>query len=464
MRIAVLNGSPKGRQSVTMQYVQYIEKRFPQHRFTYIDISEKIHRLEKNEHAFREAIDVIRQADGILWAFPLYYFLVPSQYKRFIELIGERQVRNAFRNKFAAVLSTSIHIHDMMAHQYMNAICDDLHMKYTGGFSAAMYDLLKEEKRQQLCLFAQAFLLAISSRIPTTRNFTPVMGSSREYKPALVKDFLLTRGRKMLIVTDAGPEQRNLNWMVTRLQDSFFGYIETVNLRQLDIKGGCLGCLQCAYNNVCVYTKSDGFVDFFNRKVRPADILVLAGAVRERHLSSLWKCFLDRTFFNNHIPSLTGKQVGFLISGPLGQLPGLRQYLEAYVEIQQANLAGIVSDEYPSAEIDALISLMADQLVRYSLQGYRKPPSYLEVGVRKILRDQLWKNMRFPFRSDHRYFKKEGLYDFPKRKIRDDVKNAFLFTMTSIPFIRKEIYARQMKPGTIEPLMKVVAAAGPEKN
>jgi len=31
MKITVLNGSPKGIKSVTMQYVQYIQKMFPQH-------------------------------------------------------------------------------------------------------------------------------------------------------------------------------------------------------------------------------------------------------------------------------------------------------------------------------------------------------------------------------------------------------------------------------------------------
>jgi multimeric flavodoxin WrbA len=447
-----------------MQYVQYIEKRFPQHRFTYIDISEKIQRLEKSEQAFKEVIDAVTDADGVLWAFPLFYFLVPSQYKRFIELIWERGAAETFRDKYTAVLTTSIHILDMMAHHYMNSICDDLHMKYTGSFSASMYDLLKKEPRRELFLFAKYFLLSIRKKAPTPRNYTPVMAHPYEYRPALVKDLLVPRGKKILIVTDARPEQGNLNWMITRLQDSFFGYTEVINLNYLDIKGGCLGCLQCAHNNVCVYQGKDRFIDFFNEKVRPADILIFAGAIKDRHLSSRWKCFFDRTFFNTHIPSMTGKQMGFLVSGPLGQLPDLRQFMEAYVEIQQGNLAGIVSDEYEdSSEIDGLISLLADRLIRYAVQEFRKPKSYLEVGVRKILRDEIWETMRFPFQSDHKYFEKEGLYDFPERKFRDKVKTNFMVMITKIPFIRKEIYTKQMKPGTIKPLEKVVAAAGPGK-
>jgi hypothetical protein len=63
-----------------------------------------------------------------------YYFLVSSQYKRFIELIWERKAEGFFKDKYTAVLSTSIHFFDHTAHNYMNAICDDLEMKYLGFF------------------------------------------------------------------------------------------------------------------------------------------------------------------------------------------------------------------------------------------------------------------------------------------------------------------------------------------
>jgi len=80
-------------------------------------------------------------------------------------------------------------------------------------------------------------------------------------------------------------------------------------------------------------------------KIKAADILVWAGEIRDRYLSAKWKTFFDRSFFNGHAPSLAGKQFGFIISGPLSQIPNLRQILEAYVEMQQANPAGFVTDE-----------------------------------------------------------------------------------------------------------------------
>ncbi|MDP6627165.1 MAG: NAD(P)H-dependent oxidoreductase, partial [Methanopyri archaeon] len=86
MKVTVLNGSPKGAVSVTMQYVRYIRKRFPGHEYIVHDISHRIKKLERDDALFEEVVDDVGSSDVVLWAFPLYHMLVPSQYKRFIEL------------------------------------------------------------------------------------------------------------------------------------------------------------------------------------------------------------------------------------------------------------------------------------------------------------------------------------------------------------------------------------------
>ena len=48
MKITVLNGSPKGLTSVTMQYVHFIEKKFPQHELKIFNISAGIKKIEKD--------------------------------------------------------------------------------------------------------------------------------------------------------------------------------------------------------------------------------------------------------------------------------------------------------------------------------------------------------------------------------------------------------------------------------
>ena len=85
MKVIVLNGSPKGELSVTMQYVHYLQKVFPENEFRFIAVAQKIKKLEADKNAFLQVIGEIATADAVLWAFPLYYLLVASQYKRFIE-------------------------------------------------------------------------------------------------------------------------------------------------------------------------------------------------------------------------------------------------------------------------------------------------------------------------------------------------------------------------------------------
>ena len=90
MKIVVLNGSPKGMVSVTMQYVLWLRKKFLTHEFTIQDVCHELRRLEDDERAFGEVLREVAAADGVLWAFPLYYLLVHAHYKRFIELLFKR--------------------------------------------------------------------------------------------------------------------------------------------------------------------------------------------------------------------------------------------------------------------------------------------------------------------------------------------------------------------------------------
>ena len=182
MKVAVINGSPKGEISVTVQYIKFIQNKLPQHEFKLINVAHDILKLEKDKAAFQAVIDEIRNADGVIWAFPLYVFLVASQYKRFIELIGENGAEGAFRDKYACVLSTSIHFYDHTAHNYMRGICDDLGMKYTEFFSADMDDIFLENPRRMLLKWVGDFLAAIEKKQPAARKYPALVHSSFKYK------------------------------------------------------------------------------------------------------------------------------------------------------------------------------------------------------------------------------------------------------------------------------------------
>jgi len=452
MKIAVLNGSPKGTTSVTLQYVHYIQKAFPEHGLKILNISQQIREIEKDAQAFQDILDEISSSDGVLWASPVYCLLVPANYKRFIELISEKGTADVFYNKYTAFLTTSIHFFDHTAHNYMNAVCDDLSMRYIGSFSADMYDLKKPKEKERLRLFAQNFFDTIGEDTHTSKSYMPLIWRGFDYTPDDVKSKIDVDDKKILIVTDAENHQRNLLRMIERFKASFSTEIETVNLYDLDIKGSCLGCLHCGYDNQCIYEGKDDYINFYNTKVKTADILVWAGTIKDRYLSAKWKTFFDRSFFNGHSPSLIGKQIGFIISGPLRQIPNLRQILEAYIEIQHANPAGFVTDEDgDSAKIDSLLQAMGKRLVQFADNDYIRPHTFLGVGGKKLFRDEIWGRLRFPFRADHLAYKKLGVYDFPQKEYRTRIQNAILLLLSKLPAFRKEVN-KKMKKEMIKPL------------
>ena len=457
MRIVVLNGSPKGDLSTTIQYVHFVQKKYPQHRLKILNISQKMRAIEKDQSSFQKIIDEVKSADGVLWAFPLYFLLVHAHYKRFIELISERGAESAFKNKYTAALSTSVHFYDHTAHNYINAICDDLDMKYVGAFSADMYDLLKEKEREKLILFAKHFIEAIENNFQTSKKFEPVKDSEFAYVNGEIEGKVDVDGKKVIILTDATEDQANLNRMIERFSGAFSRSIELINLRDVDIKGGCRGCIQCGYDNTCFYENKDEYIEFINTKIKPANILVFAGAVKDRYLSSKWKMFFDRSFFNTHIPIFIGKQVGFVISGPLSQIPNLRQVLEAYSQMQRVNTVDFVTDESKNSTVlDALLHGLAGRLVQFAQEEYGNPATFLGVGGRKVLRDEVYGRLRFPFQSDHQFYRKHGFYDYPQKEYKTRIKNLFYKFLLKIPSMRKEIYKKRMIPEMIKPLQKIV--------
>ncbi len=330
MKIVVLNGSPKGDVSVTRQYVLYLEKAFPQHRFVVLHVAQQSKKLERDAASFDAVIEEVRLADGVIWAFPLYILLVCSQYKRFIELIAERGAESAFRGKHAVTLSTSINYYDSNAHAYMRSVAEDLGMRFVGIHSARMNDLMKKEERRRLHLFAEDFFTSIQAGMEFPRLSVALPRESahayRQVSPVLPAD---TRGKKIVILTDARPGQESIQAMTARLEAAWSGHARAVNLHDLDIKGGCQGCLRCGSAYKCAYTGKDGFIDFYNGVLVPADIIVFAGSISCRQLSWKWREFFDRSFFNTHTPSLVGKQFAFLVSGPLSLLPGAARNLRS---------------------------------------------------------------------------------------------------------------------------------------
>ena len=144
MKILVINGSPKGKFSITLQTFKYLEKLHPEHEFSVLDAGQKIKALEKD---FSKAKEELEKADLIIFSYPVYTFIAPCQLHRFIELMKENGVKT--EGKFATQFSTSKHFYDVTAHNYIRDNCFDMDMKYIKGLSADMDDLLSEKGQKE---------------------------------------------------------------------------------------------------------------------------------------------------------------------------------------------------------------------------------------------------------------------------------------------------------------------------
>jgi len=460
MRITVINGSPKGAMGVTVQYAEYLKKAYPGHGYEVFHVAQKIGTIEKDTEEFDRVMNAVRASDLVIWAFPLYILHVHANLKRFIELVFERGAEGAFAGKYAASISTSIKFFDNLANDYMHAISEDLGMRFAGFYAAEMDDLKKPDKRRTLEAFAERVFRACENREALPRRYAPLSRETVPYAPTPPDRSIDAEGKRIVVVADEIRPGTNLARMIDSFASRFAKDIEIVDLSTVDIRGGCLGCLRCGYDNTCFWEGKDGFIEMYNGTLKRADVIVFAGETRDRYLSSRWKNFFDRAFFNTHQPSLEGKQWAFLISGHLRGNETLRTIIQAWTEFQQSGLAGIVTDEDgDSALLDGQIQSLAEHAVWAAGRGYITTETFLRVGGMKIFRDEVFGQLRAVFQADYRFYLARGYFDFPQRKLGMRLFNRFIFLLFKIRPIRDRFYTAELIPGMVSGQKRVVGEA-----
>ena len=302
MNILVLGGSPKGDASITLRYIRFLGLKFPEHTFEEIHVAATVRALERDPKALAGLMAKVQAADAVVFAFPLYVFLVHADYKRFFELVEERGLTPAFQGKPALILSTSIHFFDHTALEYVRGMAEDWGMGVCGVYSAEMHDLQKPDERLRLETFGRLTFERIARGGQEQRQTAPRPEWDYVYAPATPVRPVEAKGLKALILTDGNPGS-GTRGLAERFQAAFGGETETVDLNTLDIKGGCRGCTACAFDNECIYGDRDGVQEVYRVKLQQADIVVWAVGIRDRYLSARVKTFIDRRFLDTHQPN-----------------------------------------------------------------------------------------------------------------------------------------------------------------
>ena len=402
MKIAVINGSPKGKYSITLQTVRYLQLMYPEHEFVTLDAGQRIKALKKD---FKEARELLASSDAVLFSYPVYTFLAPSQLHSFIELVKEDGVD--LTGKYATQITTSKHFYDITAHKYIEENSLDLGMRYVRGLSADMEDLLSEVGKNDAKKFFDRFLWAVENEIyerPEERvAYSPVAATPLESKVDKSEE------KDVLIVCDVPDSDSNLADMISRFSSALPYKTRTVNISEYPFSGGCLGCFRCAVSEKCVY--KDGFDKFLREEIQTADAIVYAFNIKDHSMGSRFKMYDDRNFCNGHRTVTVGMPVGYIVSGNYSAEHNLRTVIEARAETGGNFLVGVATDE---CDTDRAVDELAASLDFALKSGHTAPKNFWGVGGMKIFRDLIFE-MRGMMRADHKFYKKQGIYDFPKR-------------------------------------------------
>ncbi len=402
MKILIVNGSPKGKYSVTLQTLNYLALKFPEHDFRVIHAGQQIKKIQRDFSSSKKALE---EADLILFSYPVYTFIAPCQLHYFIDLMKENKVDVA--GKFATQITTSKHFWDITAHRYIEDNCQDMGMKFVKGLSADMDDLTTEKGQKEAFEFFKYILW--SKENDCSEPIIPAAEVKTLSKVTVPETPVEKKKGDIVIVADLKDADSQLGQMIERFKAVMPMNTRMVNIAEYPFKGGCLGCFNCAVDGTCVY--KDGFDAFLRNEIQKADAIVYAFTVKDHSMGPRFKMYDDRQFCNGHRTVTMGMPVAYLVSGEYSKEMNLRMILEGRAEVGGNFLAGVASDELNA---DKSIDRMAEMLT-YALENkYVQPANFYGVGGMKIFRDLIYV-MQGMMKADHKFYKAHGQYDFPQK-------------------------------------------------
>lgn len=438
MKAVILNGSPKGEESITLHTCLYIKAKNPDIDFSILNVGQRIKHYEKD---MSEAICALKEADLIIFSYPVYTFIAPYQLQRFIELLKECEVD--LRGKCATQISTSKHFYDVTAHRYIEDNCADMGINFIKGLSADMDDLLAEKGQKEAEQFFKYVLFCYNEKIfetPSVLSSSETCSYESTFSPTEKRD-----GFDTVIVADIKPDDNNLLNMIEDFRAVYPFPTRLFNIEEFPFMGGCLGCFNCAGTGKCVYP--DNFDCTLREKIQNASSIVYAFTIKDHSMGSRFKLFDDRQFCNGHRTVTIGMPIGYIVNGDISKEENLSTILEARSEVGHNFLCGV-------GDNSTNISHMAKRMEYALMHKFIKPQNFYGVGGMKIFRDLIY-TMQGLMKADHLFYKEHGFYDFPQKN------KGRIFTMKLLGMLLrnqklKSKMGNKISKGMIAPYKKVL--------
>ena len=410
----------------------------------------------------------MNRADLLVFSYPVYTFIAPSQLHRFIELTKEAVAdgRVALTGKYATQISTSKHFYDVTAHAYVQDNCHDLALKYIRGLSADMDDLTNDKGQKEARDFFDFVCWSVENdhyeAAPEAMAVEAYARYISEYQPAhqpvsvptVAADGVAPTG-DVVIIADYLPENKQLQDMIARFQAVMPRKTRVINIREYPFLGGCLGCFKCAVSGKCVY--KDGFDEYLRGTIQSAEAMVFAFSIKDHSMGARFKMYNDREFCNGHRTVSMGMPIGYLVSGDYSKEKNLQTILESRTQVGGNFLAGVATDERdPDGEINRMAATL-----HYALEhSYVPPQNFYGIGGMKIFRDLIW-IMQGMMRADHKFYKAHGQYDFPQKQRGRMWVMYLVGSMLANPKLVQKM-GNKMNEGMIMPYKKVLEKARQE--
>ena len=446
MKILVLNASPKGKFSTTLQTALYLQALHPEHEFTFLPVGQRIKSYEKD---FSPVRDALTDAELVLFCYPVYTFIAPYQLHRLIELIKADGID--LSGKAVSQITTSKHFYDVTAHRYIEENCFDLGMRVIRGLSADMEDLLCEQGRKQAEDFFRQLMFSCEHGQFLTPSAEAPQREKEVYQPRS-SEHAKNGGKDVVIVTNCAPDDEDLKNMIADFRAAAPFQTRVVSVREFPFDGGCLGCFGCAITGKCVYR--DGFDDFLRQTIQTADGFVYAFTISDHYTHSSFKCFDDRQFCNGHRTVTHGTPIAYIISGEYRYENNLRMIVEGRSEVGGNYLAGVATDEENTSQ---QLKGLAESLAFAMEHRLSRPANFYGVGGMKIFRDLIYL-MQGLMKADHQFYKKHGIYDFPQKQKKRILQMKLVGALMAVPSIQKKAKGK-MNEAILGPYEKVVQQA-----
>ncbi|MBN2718720.1 MAG: NAD(P)H-dependent oxidoreductase [Deltaproteobacteria bacterium] len=417
MKILILNGSPKKKlaHSFSQVYIDHIISLYPQHTFETVFVARDIDDLAQKASAYDEFKAQLTQCDGVLWQMPVYSAQIPGQVKQFIEIIfNDNEVRERFAHKYCTIITTSVLIYDNLAEHYLRSVCEQMGARCTEAFPGVIQPPINDAYRAALKGHMDRFFDTVEKKALPPLRFTANCDFTAQPLALPSVPVKKTNSPKRIgLITDFSGDNENLRQMVNYFAAVSDAKVDVLDLSQTNIKG-CGGCLHCGESFKCAV--NDNFREHHDRYVLSADAVVYACVIRDDYISYRIKNFIDREFYQNHMPFYQAKPLGLILSGPSQRVPFLQESLDAIWSLRGAKLnAPVYDDSRTGIEVAHNLQWLASTLEQKMMVAQPEPLGFYGAAALRLFRDFSWL-VRFPFVAEYKHMKAAGRYgSFPHK-------------------------------------------------